>query len=113
MRRGGWAIAMVLCGMLVVVLVLWQAPQVGMQPLKMRPYPQISLQDSVLDRGKININVASEQQLDQLPGIGPALAQAIVQFRKEHGYFAYPEHLIRVPGISKTIMQSLLELICV
>lgn len=35
--------------------------------------------------GKININQASETELTQLPGVGPATAAAIISFRKTHG----------------------------
>ena len=67
----------------------------------------------MLDRGKVNINLASQEQLEQLPGIGPTRAQAIVRYREIHGYFAYPEHLIQVPGISQTTVEKLLDKICV
>lgn len=49
--------------------------------------------------GKININTAGAGELDKLPGIGPALAQRILQYRTEHGPFARPEDLQEVAGI--------------
>lgn len=113
MRSGGRAIGAVLCGMLLVSLTIWLTQQAGMEPLKMRPAPQAGAGVSVLDRGKININLASQEQLEQLPGIGPTLAQAIVRYREIHGYFSYPEHLIQVPGISQTTVEELLDQICV
>lgn len=48
---------------------------------------------------KININTADAAELDRLPGIGPALAERIIQYRKEHGPFSMPEELKEVPGI--------------
>lgn len=52
---------------------------------------------------KININQAGTAELDKIPGIGPALAERIIQYRTEHGPFARPEDLQKVSGIgSKT-----------
>ena len=49
--------------------------------------------------GKININTAGAAELDKLSGIGPALAERIIQYRTEHGPFARPEDLENVSGI--------------
>ncbi|KLU66035.1 ComE operon protein 1 [Desulfosporosinus acididurans] len=49
--------------------------------------------------GKININTAGVTELDKLPGVGPALAGRIVQYRTEHGLFSQPEDLQNVSGI--------------
>lgn len=113
MRMGGRAIGAVLCGMLLATLTIWLVRQGQIDQLELRPGPQSGVEFSVLDRGKLNINLATEEQLDQLPGIGPTLAQAIVEYRQEHGPFEYPEHLIEVPGISETMVESLLDQICV
>ena len=48
---------------------------------------------------KININTADASELDKLSGVGPALAERIIQYRKEHGPFAQPEDLQNVSGI--------------
>jgi len=49
--------------------------------------------------GKININTADATELDKLPGVGPALAGRILQYRTEHGPFARSEDLENVSGI--------------
>jgi len=49
--------------------------------------------------GKININTAGAAELDKLSGVGPALAERILQYRTEHGPFARPEDLENVSGI--------------
>ncbi len=49
--------------------------------------------------GSIDINTATEAQLDTLPGIGPAKAKAIVDYRTQYGNFPSVESIIQVPGI--------------
>ena len=61
--------------------------------------------------GQININTASEEELDLLPGIGPVKAAAIVAWRTEHGDFRYPEELILVHGIGEGTLAKLLDMI--
>ena len=39
-------------------------------------------------REPVNVNTAAAEELEQLPGVGPALARAIVAYREEHGAFA-------------------------
>lgn len=51
--------------------------------------------------GKVPINRADETELDTLPGIGPALAKAIVEYREENGGFSSLEELMEVPGIGE------------
>lgn len=53
------------------------------------------------DRTRVNINTASATELQQLPGIGKALAERIVAHREQNGLFRRPEHLMMVRGISE------------
>ena len=48
----------------------------------------------------VNINTASPEELERLPGIGKALAARIVAHRQQYGRFRRTEHLIMVRGIS-------------
>lgn len=113
MRHGGKALGAVVCGVLLSMGVVCLVRLNSMDTLELRPGPQSGVKFSVLDRGKVNINLATQEQLETLPGIGPELAAAIVHHREANGPFAYAEHLIEVPGISKTMMETLLELIAV
>ena len=52
-----------------------------------------------LPEGMVNINTADEKELDKLPGVGPAMAKRIVEYRTENGAFQSPEEIKRVKGI--------------
>ena len=49
----------------------------------------------------VNINRATREELERLPGVGPALAGRIVEHRERHGAFRRVEHLLVVRGISE------------
>ena len=57
--------------------------------------------------GVININTASQSQLETLPGIGPVKAAAIVAYRQEHGAFKSVEDLVKVSGIGKKTLETI------
>ena len=57
--------------------------------------------------GVININTATQAQLETLPGIGPVKAAAIIAYRQEHGAFASVDDLIKVSGIGKKTLSDL------
>ncbi|MBQ5954058.1 MAG: helix-hairpin-helix domain-containing protein [Lachnospiraceae bacterium] len=61
----------------------------------------------------ININTAGAKELEKLPGIGPAKAAAILEYRKTHGFFRVPEDLMKVSGIKEGTFGKLAELITV
>jgi competence ComEA-like helix-hairpin-helix protein len=61
----------------------------------------------------ININTASANELETLPGIGKSLAERIVEHRDKFGPFRRPEHLIIVRGISDKRFRALRDLITV
>ena len=61
-----------------------------------------------LTRGeRIDPNLASEVQLDRLPGIGPGLARAIVRDRQDNGPFRHLSDLERVPGLGSSTVGRL------
>lgn len=55
----------------------------------------------------VNINTASQTELEELPGVGPVTAQAIVTFRTEHGAFTAVDELLEVSGIGDATLADL------
>jgi competence protein ComEA len=55
----------------------------------------------------VNLNTATLEQLDSLPGVGPATAQAILDYRKQHGRFRSVEDLLEVGGIGPSKLEKL------
>ena len=51
--------------------------------------------------GKVNINSATAQQLEALPGVGPKLAARIVEYRQKAGGFKSAQELMNVKGIGE------------
>jgi competence protein ComEA len=55
----------------------------------------------------VDINSADAEQLDALPGVGPSLAAAIVEYRRQHGRFRSAQDLLQVPGIGDAKLAAL------
>ncbi len=70
------------------------------------PPTNLSLYDTL-----VNINTATAPELEQLPGIGPVLAEKIVAYRESHGPFASPEGIMLVTGIGEAKFEALKDLI--
>jgi len=59
----------------------------------------------------VNLNTAGPEQLDALPGVGPATAKAIVDYRTRHGRFRAVDDLLSVPGIGPAKLATLKPLV--
>jgi len=62
---------------------------------------------------KININTASIEDLDKLPGVGPATAQKIIDYRKQNGPFPNIEAIDEVSGIGPSKYAQMKDLITI
>jgi competence protein ComEA len=60
---------------------------------------------------RININAASIEELQRIPGIGPALASRIVEHRRRHGPFKRPQDIVIVRGMSAKFYRRIAHLI--
>lgn len=63
--------------------------------------------------GKININTADADELQKLSGVGPALSERIIDYRKSKGRFSSIDELKNVSGIGETRFENLKDKICV
>lgn len=74
------------------------------------PYDQIVL----YPKGQtcVSINASSLEELDQLNGIGPAIAQRIIDYRLEFGIFQRLEDLMNVKGIKEKLFEKVKDAIC-
>lgn len=65
------------------------------------------------DSNKVNINTATVQELDSLPGVGEATANKILNYRQENGKFKSVEEIKNVNGIGEKKYEDLKDAICV
>jgi len=64
-------------------------------------------------QGLVNINTASLAELDTLPGIGPATAQKIIDYRESNGSFSTIEDIINVSGIGQAKFDKIKNMITI
>jgi competence protein ComEA len=62
---------------------------------------------------KVNINTATAEELTVLKYVGVALAQRIVEYRKEQGAFKSPEDILKVPGVGQRVYEANKDIITV
>lgn len=63
--------------------------------------------------GKINLNQADINQLDQIPGIGEVKAKSIIEYREKYGFFLEIKELLFVPGISPGQLDTFKQYLCI
>jgi len=68
---------------------------------------------SHINAGRVNINTATVSELDALPGIGPTTAQAIVDYRLQHGLFQLIQDIQNVPGIGPATFDRIKDYVTV
>ncbi len=76
------------------------------------PYPQLQVNQpsspsQLAFPGKVDLNSATQEELVSLPGIGPALANRILQYRQSVGRFNYIEELLNVPGVGEKKLEQI------
>ena len=99
---------------LVTLAVILSASACATLPRPAQPAVHLSLDVSKTERGsQIDINTASPQELEKLPGVGRGIAERIVAHREQYGHFRRAEHLMMVRGISDRKFRQLRAMIVV
>ncbi len=76
-------------------------------------FPTATYETHYDDEGRLDINMATAQELDELKGIGEKLAQRIIEYRNECGGFMAIEELTLVNGIGDSLLEDIEDRICV
>ena len=111
MKKQGWILVGItsafLC-LLIGIFVGRNANQ-GYIPVQnaINAYTQPTINGTIAYDGRIDLNTASIQQLQLLPGIGETLAQRIIDYRTEHGNFSSIEDLMNVNGIGEKKFEAI------
>jgi competence ComEA-like helix-hairpin-helix protein len=61
----------------------------------------------------VNLNTASAEELERLPGIGEMTARKIIEYRVQNGPFRRPEEIIIIEGFSERKYRAIADLVCV
>ena len=75
--------------------------------------PSMQIQDTNTKQDVININTATQEELDSLPGIGPSTATKILDYRKQNGKFKAIEEIKEVSGIGESKYEKIKDQITV
>ena len=92
--------AILMCGMLLANTPLFQSGW-------LYAAPKSEVQVEAKGTAVVNINKAGLEELQNVRGIGPALAERVIQYRDEHGRFERPEDLVNVRGIGEAKFQKI------
>ena len=85
----------------------WARAGVAALVLLLAAPPLMAAQASTSANGRVNVNTANVDELQLLPGVGEARAEAILATRKSLGGFTSVEQLVEVKGIGETLLERL------
>ena len=108
-RKWRWGEGRLIAAALVLLFALSCFLWWNRQPRTQSVAPVHSVSVEELERvERINVNTASASELDELPGIGPALAAAIIEYREAHGPFGSVEEIMEVRVIGEAKLEEML-----
>ena len=84
-----------------------------MPPPKQKPTPQAPAPTPTPAAALINLNTATKADFEKLPGIGPSMAQRILDYREKNGNFKKVEDLMNVQGIGEKAFLKLRPLVTI
>lgn len=76
-------------------------------------YEEVTFTQAVSNQGIININTASLNELDDIPGVGPSTAEKIIEYRKSNGFFKKVEDIKNVSGIGEKKFEKIKKYITI
>ncbi len=76
-------------------------------------FPSNQLSNQLYVDGKLNLNIATAQNLMLVPGIGETTANRIITYRMEHGYFIEMPDLLKVEGIGEKMLENIRDYVTV
>lgn len=91
-----------------VLLALGIAAFPAVPPPPTPPVPSVGQQSTAPSpENPLDVNEATAEQLQEVPGIGATLARRIIEFREEHGAFEKVDDLLNVQGIGPTSLERI------
>lgn len=76
-----------------------------------KTYKNLEPEHAIADTNRININKADAEELQKLPGIGPAYATRIIEWREKNGDFESADQLLEIRGIGPARLENIRDLV--
>ncbi|HEX9630808.1 MAG TPA: helix-hairpin-helix domain-containing protein [Pyrinomonadaceae bacterium] len=102
--------ARAITSMSVIAMVFLACGACARMPRSNAPPPDIRKTEAPFH---LNINIASAEELEKLPGVGKVIAERIVSYREQYGRFRRPEELMMVTGVSDKKFREIRDMIVV
>jgi len=96
-----------------VLVALFLALPAGQAAAEEPPSPNAAEVGENAPQKSVDLNKATEAELLELPGVGPARAKAILAFRESHGGFQSASQLLRIKGFGRATFKRLRPLVVV
>ena len=101
------ALFIIACAVLTAFTIKYEPPYVNFTPT------ELTVAEIDQSIKPLNLNTATSEELQSLPGIGEIRANAIIAYREQHGKFLYIEELMEISGIGESIFDSIKDFIAV